>query len=270
MKTKLTKTAVDALKKADRRYSVRDSELQGFLVEVMPSGEKTWKVEYRPYPGGRGVSPKRLSLGPTTGHTADEARKWAKDQLADVAKGKDPLAEKTSKRAEKTISDLINLYEKEGATILSGKRRGQMRDARSMAWAINALRHHVQPLLGRKRITEVTKGDVEAMVEAITAGKTAKDEKIGPRRRIIVSGGEGTARKVARNLSALFGFAIHKSLATSNPVASAAINKVDGRRDRFLTLGRSQAVRQGARGAPRRRRQFEGIGRREALGFDWL
>ena len=202
----------------------------------MPSGEKTWKVEYRPYPGGRGVSPKRLSFGPTTGHTADEARRWAKDQLADVAKGKDPLAEKTTKRAEKTICDLIDLYEKDGGKILRGKRKGQVRNARSMSWTVNALRHHVQPLLGRKRITEVTKADVEAMVEDITAGKTQKDKKAGHRRRIIVRGGAGAARKVARNLSALFSFAIDKGLATNNPVALASIDKVDNRRERFLTL----------------------------------
>lgn len=147
MKTKLTKTAVDALKKADRRYSVRDAELQGFLVEVTPPGEKAWKIEYRPYPGGRGVSPKRLSLGPTTGHTADEARTWAKDQLADVAKGKDPLAEKTTKRAEKTIRDLIDVYQKDGGTILRGKQKGAMRDrwnGRSTRFAITLSRCSVE------------------------------------------------------------------------------------------------------------------------------
>ena len=60
---KLTKRTVDALVADDKAFIVYDSELKGFAVRVAPTGIKTWQVEYRPYPGGRGVSKRRMALG---------------------------------------------------------------------------------------------------------------------------------------------------------------------------------------------------------------
>ncbi|RJT36217.1 site-specific integrase [Mesorhizobium waimense] len=239
---KLTKTVVDDLEPADRLYRVFDVELKGFCVRVAPGGGKLWQVEYRPYPGGRNVPKKRMTLGATNVLTADDARKMAKDTLAQVTKGADPARDRKQKREEHTVASLIHLYEEEGGKILRGRRLGQPMKPRYKAWLLNRLRHHVLPLLGNKRISEVTPADVEQMVKDVTAGKTAKDEKIEPRRRIIVRGGEGAARKVARDVSSLFGFAIHKGLASKNPVETAAINKVDGRRERYLSLEEVQRL----------------------------
>ncbi|KUO53213.1 MAG: hypothetical protein APF82_01085 [Sphingomonadales bacterium BRH_c42] len=68
------------------------------------------------------------------------------------------------------------------------------------------------------------------------ASKTAKNEKIGPRRRIIVKGGPGASRKVVRDLSAVFSFAKRGEIVERNPVANAAVRKTDGQKTRFLTL----------------------------------
>ncbi|MDX8483152.1 integrase family protein [Mesorhizobium sp. VK24D] len=239
---KLTKTVVDGLEPADELYRVYDSELKGFAIQVSKDGTKRWQIEYRPHPGGRGTPKRRMTLEADTKLTPDEARKMAKALFARISNGEDPAADKQAKRSEKTISDLIGLYEEEGGKILRGRRLGQPMKPRYKAWLVNRLRHHVQPLLGSKRITEVTTADIERMVKDITSGKTAKDEKAGPRRRIIVRGGEGAARKVARDLSSLFSFAIHKGLTSKNPVETAAINKVDGRRERYLSLEEVQRL----------------------------
>jgi integrase len=92
------------------------------------------------------------------------------------------------------------------------------------------------PLLGRKRVSEIDAGDIERFVRDVAAGKTARDEKLGPRKRIIVRGGEGAGRKVVRDLSAVFSFAICRGITESNPVQRAAIRKTDNRRDRYLSL----------------------------------
>src|SRR4051794_9503758 len=75
MKFKISKRAVDALQAAEKPFVAYDSDLTGFGVRVMPTGSKSWIIEYRPGSGGRTVRSVRLSLGPTTVLTPDEARR---------------------------------------------------------------------------------------------------------------------------------------------------------------------------------------------------
>ncbi len=92
------------------------------------------------------------------------------------------------------------------------------------------------PLLGNRRAKDVSSGDIERFVADVQAGKTAKNEKIGPRKRIIVKGGPGAARKVVRDVSAVFSFAKRSEIVERNPVENAAVRKTDGQKTRFLTL----------------------------------
>lgn len=70
----------------------------------------------------------------------------------------------------------------------------------------------------------------------MAAGKTAKEERAGPRARVMVRGGEGAARKGVRDLSAGFSFAARREPVTSNPCDRAAVRKTDNKRERFLSL----------------------------------
>ena len=63
---KLTKRFVDTVTADARRILYYDSELTGFCLKVMPSGQMRWCVAYRPGGGGRGVAKKRLVLGSTS------------------------------------------------------------------------------------------------------------------------------------------------------------------------------------------------------------
>ena len=54
---RLTKRAVDGLAPTNRELRVYDADLSGFGVRVMPSGFKSWFVEYRPKGGGGLVPP---------------------------------------------------------------------------------------------------------------------------------------------------------------------------------------------------------------------
>lgn len=56
---KLTKRIADAAEPGAKPYSIYCAELKGFGIRVMPSGVKTWILDYRPHPGGRGA-PKNL------------------------------------------------------------------------------------------------------------------------------------------------------------------------------------------------------------------
>jgi hypothetical protein len=178
-KRKLTKTFVDGLEARPKPYRVFDTELKGLAVRVAPTGDKRWQVEYRPYPGGRDTPKKRITLGPTNVLTADEARNQAKAILADAAKGTDPAAEKLEKRREIKMSGLIDIYENDGCRVLRGTRIGQPMKPKTKSYTLARLRNHVVPLIGKKRVSEVTPEDIVQMVSDIASGKTAKDEKVG-------------------------------------------------------------------------------------------
>jgi hypothetical protein len=87
---KLAKRSVDGLKPTDRAFIAFDTELHGFGVRVMPSGAKTFVLEYRPSGGGRGVAKRRLKLGRYGPLTVDEAREKARRAHARVELGADP------------------------------------------------------------------------------------------------------------------------------------------------------------------------------------
>jgi integrase len=233
---RLTLDYIKKLELRDKPYVVYDDKLTGFGMRILPSGVKTWQVEYRPHPGGRGVPKRRMSLGATTKVTPDQARKLAQSILHRVAIGEDPMKDKSAKRKQMTVAGLVDEYEKDGCRILRGKRQGEEMKPLTRQYTLSRLRHHVVPLLGKKGVTDVTHKDVETMSRDIAAGKTAKDEKTGPRRRIIVKGGAGAARKVVRDLSALFSFAQHEGLVRDNPVENAKVRKTDERRTRYLSL----------------------------------
>jgi hypothetical protein len=107
---KITKRAVDALKPKDKAYAAYDSELHGFGVRVMPSGHKSFIVEYRPYGGGRGIATRRLTLGAYGALTPEQARRAAQEALARVKLGHDPQAEKSRQRASLTICGLVDAF----------------------------------------------------------------------------------------------------------------------------------------------------------------
>jgi integrase len=134
------------------------------------------------------------------------------------------------------MSGLIDLYEEEGCFVQRGKRQGAPMKPLTRQFTVGRLRNHVVPLLGHKRITEINPGDIERFARDVAAGKTARDEKIGPRKRLIVRGGEGIAAKVVRDLSAVFSFAMRREIVSRNPCQTAAVRKTGGARERFLTL----------------------------------
>ncbi|MGJ0535560.1 integrase arm-type DNA-binding domain-containing protein [Methylocystis sp.] len=107
---RLTKRVVDALQPRDKPYVAYDVDLTGFGLRVMPSGVKSWIVEYRPDGGGRGVAKKRVTLGKVGALTPDQARRAASELLARVRLGADPAAEKADRRDAPTVGGLIDAF----------------------------------------------------------------------------------------------------------------------------------------------------------------
>jgi integrase len=233
---RITKATADAAEMRAARYTIWDGEVRGFGLRVEPTGGRVWVVKYRGDGGGRNAPQRLMTLGKYPLVSAPDARAAAKKILAKVEIGNDPAGDLKERRRAMTVAQLIELYEEEGCVVQRGIRQGEPMKATTKAFTLARLKHHVIPLLGSKRAGEVTEADVERFVRDVTKGKTAKDEKVGPRKRIIVRGGEGAARKVVRDLSAVFSFAQRRRIVSANPVAMASVRKTDNRRERFLTL----------------------------------
>lgn len=232
----LTKQVADRAEQRARRYEIWDSKLAGFGLRVEVSGTKTFVARYRADGGGRTAPRRFATLGRFGMLTVEEARKKARAVLGAAAKGEDPAGERQEKRREITVSALVDLYEAEGCFIQRGVRQGVPMKPLTKAYTIARLRHHVVPLLGHKRVKEVGVTELERFVRDVAEGKTARDEKVAPRKRIIVRGGEGAARKVFRDFSAVFSFAKRRGIVTVNPCDDAAVRKTDNKRDRYLML----------------------------------
>ncbi|HKT86020.1 MAG TPA: Arm DNA-binding domain-containing protein [Novosphingobium sp.] len=103
---KLTKTVVDKAEPRNRQYTVWCSDLKGFGVFVLPSGTRTYFVDYRNTNNVR----RRMKLGRHGTITAEQARTLAIQALAEVAKGNDPLEDRNSARKAISVTELCELY----------------------------------------------------------------------------------------------------------------------------------------------------------------
>jgi integrase len=238
---KLTKRAVDAAAKGSVRYEIWDKELAGFGLRIETSGKKTFLVRHR-VGGGRRAVRRKVTVGRYGVVTPDAARAEAKKLLGKAANGRDPADVRGANRREMTIAQLIVQYEREGCVIQRGTLKGSKMKPMTKRQTLARLNNHIVPLIGRKKISDVRSKDIEQIDRDVTAGKTARDVKGGKHARIIVRGGPGMARKVIRDLSAVFTFAQRHELAAGNPVTIAAVNKVDNKRKRFLTLEEVQRL----------------------------
>jgi len=232
---KLTKSTVDAIGPKERPTYYYDTELKGFFLRVMPSGVRAWGYEYR-VGTGRKARKTRITIAAFGKITPDEARKIARQHSAEVTLGGNPAGDKQTASQALTVGELLDVYEQEGCYVQRGSRIGEPMKPLTKQYTMARLRNHVLPLLGRLRVSEVGTTEIERMVRDIEKGRTARDDKTGPRTRIIVRGGEGAARKVVRDLSAVFSFAVRRALAAKNPCTTAGVRKTDNQRDRFLSI----------------------------------
>ncbi|AGB74392.1 MULTISPECIES: tyrosine-type recombinase/integrase [Rhizobium] len=232
----LTKRVVDAARPDRDRYHIWDSELPGFGLRVAPSGVKTFIIKYRTDGGGRSATQRIMSIGHFGPITVEQARRAAKTKLGCVAAGQDPAEDLQIKRRDMTISDLIDLYEKQGCFVRHGRRQGEPMKPKTKTETVARLRNHVMPLLAQRKSRSLNPGDIEGLVADVASGKTAREVRNRNGRRIVLRGGVGMAGKVARDLSVVFSFAIRHEIVTTNPVTHAIFRKIDNRRMRFLTV----------------------------------
>jgi integrase len=146
---KLSKRTVDALNIADKPFIVYDTTVKGFGVRVLPSGAKSWVIEYRPGCGGRKVGKRRFKLGNLGDLTPDEARKAAQTLLSRVRLGGDPAHDRWAARRQMTVAALAEEFIEEHARA--------KRKASTAGNYAQVLRRIVVPEIGSRKVDGVTR-----------------------------------------------------------------------------------------------------------------
>lgn len=238
-RAKITKRFVDSLSPVDGTRFHFDTELRGFGIRQTASGFASYIFEYRPGGGGRRSPKRRLTIGSVSSLAPDEARRVARKLQADVAHGKDPQAERQARRRELKVGELIDLWDRQNPP---GRRSGEPMAARTKAYTLGRLRNHVLPLIGAKRVSEVSVAVVNDVLKRVTNGETARRAPSERKRgRIVAKGGAGAALKVASDLSIILAYAVELGILPANPVSGARKPKA-GKRHSYLTAEQVAAI----------------------------
>lgn len=211
---KLTKRIVDAAELREKQYTIWCSELRGFGVFVNPTGKRSYFVDYRNEAGAR----RRMSIGVHGKITTEEARKIAILTLGNVVRGDDPAQARVERRTAVTVSQLCDDYvEAADRGLIIGK-RGQPKKASTMVVDKGRIERHIKPLLGKKKVKDLTAADINAFIRDVTLGKTATEEKTEKLRgRAVVTGGRGAATRTAGLLGGILSFAVASGIIERNP-----------------------------------------------------
>jgi len=202
-----------------KEYLIQDDSIPGFALRIYPSGTKSYIFQYRI--NGR---TKKIAIGkhgPMTPHTA---RQKAVKLWNAVNDGGDPSGERAKISDSISVSELCDIYLKEGCT---------HKKQSTIATDRGRIKRHIIPLLGKRRAADVSSDDIVRFMNDVIKGKTAINTKTGVRGRARVTGGKGTASRTVGLLGGIFTFAIQKGVRADNPVRSVKRPK-DKKRQRFL------------------------------------
>jgi hypothetical protein len=158
MRAKLTKRTVDAAEVQKRDSFVWDTEVRGFGLKVTSCGRKVYVLQRRLK--GR---LRRWTIGVHgSPWTPEMARNEASELLRAVTRGLDPLAAKRAANNAVTVSELCDLYLREGCST---------KKASTVAVDHGRIERHIKPLLGKRTLDGLDRKDVERFMVDVAAGR---------------------------------------------------------------------------------------------------
>jgi len=155
--TALTKRLIDRAKASKKQYFIWDNTLPGFGLRVMPSGVKSFVVQYR---NSHGRS-RRQTIGRYGAITLDQAKGIARGILAAVADGEDPLTLRQERRTAPTVTELMDRYLSDHVE--------QHNSTRTKVEVERLVRKHIKPQLGSLKVASVTRADVDRQHRAMAS-----------------------------------------------------------------------------------------------------
>ena len=138
-----------------KKLDLYDTTIPGFVLEVRPSGGKTYYLRYRDAHGKQ----KQLRIGDAAGISFEQAKAAVLTTRAKVILGDDPVQEK---RTLRTIPTLEEFAHERYLPYVKGAKRSWDTDE-------SFLRNHVLPRWGRLHLDEVKQQDVIEFHHALKA-----------------------------------------------------------------------------------------------------
>ena len=137
-----------------------DSQIKGLGVRVTVAGMKSFVIDYRT--GGR---QRRATIGRCSGMSLREARERAARELASVREGEaDPLERRREGREAPTVGEGLDRFLDEYAP--ERIRLGRL-SPRTLQTYRNQAKLYIRPALGRRRVADVTRRDIERAVRRL-------------------------------------------------------------------------------------------------------
>ena len=144
---KLTKRSVEAAEPRDKDYIIFDSELPGFGIRILPSGKRSYLVQYRV---GRAF--RRMALGQHGILTTEKARAEALKVLAATKEGKDPAAARDKARRDPTVQEFAE-------QVLNDHAEHHCKP-RTVVGYRYYLKAYIAPRIGRLQMGKVARPDI--------------------------------------------------------------------------------------------------------------
>ncbi len=147
----ITKRFVESITPDSHKLSQYwDTSLKGFGVIVLPSGRRTYCIQYR----NQHRVLKRLKIGVHGQVTTEEARALARKHLASITHGEDPAQNK------KQIQELFGMQDLARDYI---ERHAQKKREKSLKEDNKLLKNIIMPSLGSLKVANVSRRDVEGL-----------------------------------------------------------------------------------------------------------
>jgi hypothetical protein len=217
---KLTKSAIDALRRPPKDTVYWDTGSPGFGVKVTPKGRKVFIVLYRT--AGAGSRLRKYTIGPYGRVTLHQARIAAQKVHAARLEGRDLAAEKSEAKRRMVVDRVEDVLE---AFITQHVSRN--RSAREVS---QMLRREIGSVWGSRSIHEISKRDV---IEVITA--------------IEQRGAPIAANKALKAIKTLFRWCVGRALLNHSPAEGIPLPAKEVPRDRVLSDDELGAVITAAR-----------------------
>ena len=217
------KTLRDAEPVEGRSYQIFDTEILGLSARVQCSGARAFSLDYR-FAGRQ----RRMTIGRWPEWSVTAARERAKELRRMIDEGLDPLATREDLREAPRVKDMIDRYIREHLPKLAPVNAS---DQTSM------LRKIVEPALGNRLVTDITKSDVAQFLDVVAEGRPRPCKEEPNNRARKLQGHKPTpvrANRVGEVLRKMFTLAVEWEWRADNP-AQGFHRRIEQARERFLS-----------------------------------